>query len=254
MIRLKTKTEVEYIRKADKILAETFGILAPYVKPGITTRELDKIAEDYILSKGARPAFKNYTPAPTFPPYPAATCISVNEEVIHGIPGSRVIQEGDIVSIDIGTELSGYYGDAARSYLVGEVDEKVRKLSEDTKKALELAIAVCKPGTYLNEIGKAISFYLSPRGYGIIRDYCGHGVGKAVHEEPPIVNYYNPKQKGPRLKKGMVIAIEPMITLGTHQVTTRPDLWTVITRDGKPAAHWEHSIAITDGEADILSI
>jgi methionyl aminopeptidase len=253
-MRLKSKTEIEYIRKSNRIIAEIFEKLKPYMRAGITTREIDKIAEDHIFSRGARPAFKGYTPAFGFPPYPASTCVSVNEQVIHGIPGDYILREGDIVSVDIGTELAGYYGDATYTYLIGEVSDEIRALSENTFQALYEAISVCKKGNYLNEIGKAIDFFLKPFGYGIVRDYCGHGVGNAIHEPPPILNYFDPKRKGPRLQKGMVLAIEPMITLGSYKVKTLPDKWTLVTEDGKPAAHWEHSVAITDGEADILSV
>jgi methionyl aminopeptidase len=250
---IKSQLEIEYLKKANRIIAELFEYLKPYVRPGITTKELDLLIEDFILSKGATPSFKGYKPGGNFKPYPAASCISINEEVIHGIPGERVIVEGDIVSIDVGTNFSGYFGDAAYTYCVGNVSEEKKQLVKDTLTALYRAIEVAREGVYLNEIGKAISFYLSPRGYGIVRDYCGHGVGKSLHEEPPVLNYYDPKRKGPKLKKGMVIAIEPMITLGTHKVKTLDDGWTVVTADGKPAAHWEHSIVITEGEPIILS-
>jgi len=250
---IKSQLEIEYLKKANRIIAELFEYLKPYVRPGITTKEVDLLIEDFILSKGATPSFKGYKPGGNFKPYPAASCISINEEVIHGIPGERVIVEGDIVSIDVGTNFSGYFGDAAYTYCVGNVSEEKKQLVKDTLTALYRAIEVAREGVYLNEIGKAISFYLSPRGYGIVRDYCGHGVGKSLHEEPPVLNYYDPKRKGPKLKKGMVIAIEPMITLGTHKVKTLDDGWTVVTADGKPAAHWEHSIVITEGEPIILS-
>jgi methionyl aminopeptidase len=250
---IKSQLEIEYLKKANRIIAELFEYLKPYVRPGITTKEVDLLIEDFILSKGAIPSFKGYKPGGNFKPYPAASCISINEEVIHGIPGERVIVEGDIVSIDVGTNFSGYFGDAAYTYCVGNVSEEKKQLVKDTLTALYRAIEVAREGVYLNEIGKAISFYLSPRGYGIVRDYCGHGVGKSLHEEPPVLNYYDPKRKGPKLKKGMVIAIEPMITLGTHKVKTLDDGWTVVTADGKPAAHWEHSIVITEGEPIILS-
>jgi len=250
---IKSQLEIEYLKKANRIIAELFEYLKPYVRPGITTKEVDLLIEDFILSKGATPSFKGYKPGGNFKPYPAASCISINEEVIHGIPGERVIVEGDIVSIDVGTNFSGYFGDAAYTYCVGNVSEEKNQLVKDTLTALYRAIEVAREGVYLNEIGKAISFYLSPRGYGIVRDYCGHGVGKSLHEEPPVLNYYDPKRKGPKLKKGMVIAIEPMITLGTHKVKTLDDGWTVVTADGKPAAHWEHSIVITEGEPIILS-
>ncbi len=253
MIQLKTRTEIEYIRKSNRIIAEIHEKLLSIIKPGVTTRQIDSFAEEYILSKGARPAFKGYTPGRPYPPFPSATCTSVNEEVIHGIPGDRALAEGDIISVDIGTELSGYYGDASYTYLVGKVSPQAARLSEDTRTALDKAIEICRSGTYLNEIGRVISFYLQPRGYGIVRDYCGHGVGKAIHEEPPVVNYYDPRRKGPRLKPGMVLAIEPMITLGTHEVDLKEDHWTVVTRDGSLAVHWEHSIAITDGEPIVLS-
>jgi len=253
MIHLKNSIEIEYIRKSNRIIAELFELLKKYIKAGISTKEIDSISEDYILSKGALPAFKGYTPSLTIPKYPSATCISVNEQVIHGIPGNYLLKEGDIVSIDIGTNLSGYFGDAAVTYIVGETRPEIKSLVEDTKTALTLAIDVCREGNYINEIGKIISFYINPKKYGIIREYCGHGVGKAIHEEPPILNYYDAKRKGPKMKKGMVFAIEPMIALGGYQVKVLSDHWTVVTADGKPAAHWEHSIAVTDGEPIILS-
>ncbi len=253
MIHIKSRTEIEYIRKSNRIIAEIHDKLKSIIKPGVSCREIDQYAEDYILSKGARPAFKGYTPGGPYPPFPTACCISVNEEVIHGIPGKRILNEGDLVSVDIGTELSGYYGDASYTYEVGKVSSQAHQLNVDTREALYKAIEVCRAGKHLNEIGKAISFYLEPKGYGIIRDYCGHGVGKAIHEEPPIVNYYDPRRKGPRMKAGMVIAIEPMITLGGFQVEVLDDHWTVVTRDGSMAAHWEHSVAITDGDPIILS-
>ena len=253
MIQLKNSVEIGYIRKANRIIAELFEYLKPYVKAGITTRELDRISEDFILTKGAQPSFKGYAPSPRFPKYPTATCISINEQVIHGIPGDTVLRDGDVVSVDVGTILSGYYGDATVTYLIGDVLPVRKKLVEDTRQALMLAIDTAREGNYLSEIGRAISFYLTPRGYGIVREYCGHGVGKAIHEDPPVVNYYDPKRKGPRMKSGMVIAIEPMITLGGYQVKTLSDSWTVVTADGSIAAHWEHSIAITDGDPIILS-
>ncbi len=253
MIRLKTPVEIEYIRKSNRIIAETFEKIRPYVKAGISTKDLDSMIEDFIRSSGARPSYKGYSPGRGFSPYPTASCISVNEQVIHGIPGSYVLKDGDLVSIDLGTELSGYYGDATQTFLIGDVAPEIRRLSEDTEESLYLAIDAAREGAYLNEIGKAIQFFLQPKGYGIVRDYCGHGVGKAVHEEPPILNYYDPKRKGPKLQKGMVLAIEPMVTLGTHQVRVLSDGWTVVTADHKPAAHWEHSIAVTDGETQILS-
>lgn len=254
MINIKTSVEIEYIRKSNRIIAEIFEKLKPIMKPGVTTGELNAIAEDYILTKGATPPFKGYSPAPAFPPYPSATCISVNEQVIHGIPGDYRLKDGDIVSIDIGTKLSGYFGDATYNYLVGNVAPASKRLVDDTYKALMLGIEAAVEGNYVSDIGKAISQYLNPKGYGIIREYCGHGVGKAMHEEPPIINYYDPKRKGPKLKKGMVLAIEPMIALGSWQVLTLKDGWTVVTADNSPASHWEHSIAVTDGEPDILSV
>lgn len=253
MIYLKNNTEIEYIRKANRIIAEIFEKMTGFIRPGVSTRELDAIAEEHILSRGARPSFKGYRPSLSFPAYPSATCISVNNEVIHGIPGPAVLKTGDIVSIDIGTDLHGYYGDATYTYRVGLISDSRAALVEDTRKALELAIEVCREGNYLNEIGRVISFYLNPKKYGIVREYCGHGVGRALHEEPPVLNYFDPKRKGPRLKKGMVIAIEPMITTGGWEVRTLSNGWTVVTADGSDACHWEHSIAVTDGEPDVLS-
>ncbi|MGA2142747.1 MAG: type I methionyl aminopeptidase [Brevinematales bacterium] len=253
MILLKNSFEIEYIRKSNRIIAELFELLKKSVRPGVSTGEIDKISEDFIFTKGATASFKGYRLSSSYPAYPAATCISVNEQVIHGIPGDYVLKDGDIVSIDVGTILSGFYGDATHTYMVGNVKPEYKKLVEDTKQALMLGIDAAREGNYLNEIGKAISFYLNPKGYGIIRDYCGHGVGKALHEDPPVLNYYDPKRKGPRLKKGMVLAIEPMITLGGYEVNVLRNGWTVVTADKSYAVHWEHSIAVTDGEPIILS-
>ncbi len=250
---VKSTVEIEYLRKANRIIAELFENLKKYVVAGVSTKEIDNIIEDFILTRGGIPSFKGYSPSKNFKPYPAASCISINEEVIHGIPGERRLKDGDIVSIDVGTNFSGYFGDAAYTYMVGNVSEEKRQLVENTYISLFKAIEVAKEGNYLNEIGKAITFYLAPKGYGIVRDYCGHGVGRALHEEPPVLNYYDPKKKGPRLRKGMVLAIEPMITLGSHMVKTLSDGWTVVTVDGKPAAHWEHSIVITENSPIILS-
>ena len=253
MFHLKTPVEIEYLKKSNQIIAKSFNLIRPHMKPGVTTKEIDSIVEDFIRSKGARPSYKGYSPGRGFKPFPAATCISVNEEVIHGIPGNYVMKEGDIVSVDVGTELAGFYGDATYNYIIGKTSPEAKALVEHTEKALYLAIDVCREGNYLNEIGKAISFYLNPLGYGIIREYCGHGVGKAVHEEPPVLNYYDPKRKGPKFKKGLVIAIEPMITMRSPAIAVKSDGWTVVSRDKSLASHWEHSIAITDGEPIILS-
>ena len=246
MINIRSLREIEQLRKANAIVAEVFQRLKGEITSGITTRELDQIAEDYIRSRGAVPAFKGYRG------FPATLCISINEEVVHGIPGQRRLKEGEIVSIDVGVNLAGYFGDAAMTLPVGEVDQEAKRLLEVTEKALYIGIEEAKTGNRLFDISFAIQRWVESHGFSVVRDFVGHGIGKSLHEEPQIPNFGSPHQ-GPRLEKGMVFALEPMVNEGTYEVRILSDAWTVVTADGKRSAHFEHTIAIADGEAEILS-
>ena len=248
---IKTLDEIKGIKKANQIIAKIYeDVIPPYLKAGITTREIDKIIEDYIRSCGARPAcigVEGY-----YGPFPAATCISVNEEVVHGVPGDRVIKDGDIVSLDIVTELDGFYGDSAKTFAIGEIDEESKRLLEVTEKSRAIGIEAAVVGNRLGDLGHAIQYYVEKNGFSVVRDFAGHGVGLALHEEPMIPNYGR-KGRGIKIENGMVLAIEPMVNVGTYKVAIMPDGWTVVTRDGKRSAHFEHSIAIIDGKPVILS-
>lgn len=248
---IKTLDEIKEIKKANQIIAKIYDdIIPPYLKPGITTREIDKIIEDYVRSCGARPAcigVPGYTQA-----FPCATCISVNEEVVHGIPGDRVIQEGDIVSLDIVTELNGFYGDSARTFAIGEVDEVSKKLLSVTEEARRIGIEAARVGNRIGDIGNTIQKYVEKNGFSVVRDFGGHGVGLELHEDPIILNFGR-AGRGLKIENGMVLAIEPMVNVGTYKVGIMPDGWTAVTLDGKRSAHFEHSIAIIDGKAVVLS-
>jgi methionyl aminopeptidase len=235
------------LKRSNAIVAEVFEKLKGMIAPGITTKELDQIAEEYILSKGGRPAFKGYRG------FPATLCISINEEVVHGIPGQRRLKEGDIVSLDVGVNFVGYFGDSAITLPVGEVDPEGKRLLEVTKKALTIGIEKAKIGNRLFDISYAIQRWVESHGFSVVRDFVGHGIGKDLHEEPQIPNFGAPHQ-GPRLEKGMVLALEPMVNEGTYEVRVLSDGWTVVTADGKRSAHFEHTITITDDGAEILSI
>ena len=247
MIHIRSPREIEQLRKANAIVAGVFQRLRGEVAPGVTTRELDQMAEECIRSRGGIPAFKGYRG------FPGTLCISVNEEVVHGIPGQRKLKEGDIVSIDVGVNLNGYFGDAAITIPVGEVDEEARRLLEVTGKALVIGIEEAKAGNRLFDISFAIQQWVESNGFSVVRDFVGHGIGKNLHEEPQIPNFGSPHQ-GPRLEKGMVLALEPMVNEGTYEVRVLSDAWTVVTADGKRSAHFEHTIAIDDGAAEILSL
>ena len=246
MIIIKSPREIEQLKKSNAIVAEVFEKLKGMVSPGITTKELDQVAEEYILSKGGHPAFKGYKG------FPATLCISINEEVVHGIPGQRRLKEGDIVSLDVGVDFVGYFGDAAITFPVGEVDPEAKRLLEVTEKALSLGIEKAKAGNRLFDISNAIQSWVESHGFSVVRDFVGHGIGRDLHEEPQIPNFGSPHQ-GPRLEKGMVFALEPMVNEGTYEVKILSDGWTVITADGKRSAHFEHTIAITAKGAEILS-
>jgi methionyl aminopeptidase len=246
VIILKSPREIEQLRIANAIAAEVLEKLKEGVKPGVTTQDLDGIAEETILSKGASPAFKGYRG------YPKSICASINEEIVHGIPGQRRLKEGDLVSLDVGVNYHGYYGDAAISLPVGDVDPAARKLLEVTEKALYIGIDMAKVGNRLFDISYAIQQWVEKHEFSVVRDFVGHGIGKSLHEDPQIPNFGSPHQ-GPRLEKGMVFALEPMVNEGTYEVRILSDGWTVVTADGKRSAHFEHSIAILDGGAEILS-
>jgi methionyl aminopeptidase len=247
VIIIKSLREIEQLKRSNAIVAEVFQQLKRLVAPGITTKELDRIAEEIILSKGAAPAFKGYRG------FPATLCISINEEVVHGIPGQRQLKEGDIVSLDVGTKWNGYFGDGAISLPVGAVDRAGQRLLEVTEKALSIGIEKAKAGNRLFDISYAIQTWVESHGFSVVRDFVGHGIGMDLHEEPQIPNFGSPHQ-GPRLERGMVLALEPMVNEGTYEVKILSDGWTVVTIDGKRSAHFEHTIAITDEGAEILSV
>ena len=247
MIVLKTAREIELIRKACIISAEALQVAGEAVRPGITTWEIDKIAYDYIKKQGAEPNFLHLYD------FPATACISINDEVIHGIPSKhRVIKEGDIVSIDLGAKVDGYNGDNAATFAAGKISENAKRLCDVTEKSLYLGIEQALAGNRLGDIGYAVQSYCEENGYGVIREYTGHGVGAKLHEDPSVPNFGTPG-RGARLLPGMVIAIEPMITEGSRAIKQLPDGWTVKTKDGKLAAHFEHTIAITSNGPQILT-
>ena len=246
MIYLKTDEEIEMMRVANRLVGATLAETAKYIAPGVTTLYLDKIAEEFICDNGAIPLFKGYNS------FPNALCISVNENVVHGIPGTYQLKEGDIVSIDCGVKINGYCGDSAYTFEVGEVAPEIKKLLQATKEALYEGIKQAVEGKRVGDVSHVIQTYCESRGYGVVRELVGHGIGKSMHEAPEVPNY-GKKGYGPLLKNGMCIAIEPMINLGTRNVRFEKDGWTVCTRDGKPSAHFEHTVAIRPGKADILS-
>jgi len=246
MIILKSEREISYLRDAGRIVAETHEEVKKAVKPGVTTLDLDRIAEEYIKGRGAIPAFKGYHG------FTGNICSSVNEEVVHGIPGLRKLKTGDNVSIDIGAVINGYNGDAAITVPVGEIDAEVQKLLDVTEESLYKGIEQAIIGNRLSDISHAVQSHVEKYGFGVVRDYVGHGIGRSMHEDPQVPNYGGPG-RGPRLKAGMTLAIEPMVNLGTYEVKTLDDGWTVVTLDGKRSAHFEHSIAITDGKPEILT-
>lgn len=246
MIILKSEREINYLRDAGRIVAETHEEVKNAVKPGVTTLDLDRIAEEYIKGRGAIPAFKGYHG------FTGNICSSINEEVVHGIPGLRKLKTGDNVSIDIGAVINGYNGDAAITVPVGEIDAEVQKLLDVTEESLYKGIEQAIVGNRLSDISYAVQSHVEEYGFGVVRDYVGHGIGRSMHEDPQVPNYGSPG-RGPRLKAGMTLAIEPMVNLGTYEVKTLDDGWTVVTLDGKRSAHFEHSIAITDGKPEILT-
>jgi len=234
------------MRRAGKVVRDTLCMLEVYIKPGIETIKLDRLAEEFIRSQGAIPGFKGLYG------FPATLCISVEDEVVHGIPGKRVLKEGEIVGLDVGSIVDGYYGDHARSFSVGGIDEGHKKLLSVTKESLMNGIEQARPGNRIGDIGHAIQLHAESHGYGVVTTLVGHGIGTKLHEDPQIPNYGR-KGSGPKIKEGMCFAIEPMINMGTAKVFTKSDQWTICTVDGKPSAHFEHTITITKNGAEILT-
>lgn len=246
MITIKSQREIDLLRIAGKIVYDTHQYLKPFVKEGITTKELDDLAEKFIRSKDATPSFKGYEG------YPTSICTSINDEIVHGIPSDRKLKNGDIISIDIGACYKGYHGDSAWTYIVGEVSDDIKQLLADTEKSLFIGLEQVKPGNRIGDIGYAIQTYAEEHNLGVVRELCGHGVGTNVHEDPDVPNY-GMKNTGVRLKPGMVIAVEPMLTLGSPEILLLDDDWTVITKDGRPSAHFEHTVVVTDDGYKILT-
>lgn len=248
MITIKTAQEIELMRKANVIVRDTLDLLRDNIKEGMTTKALDKIAYDYITKCGAKPSFLGYDG------FPASICTSINEQVVHGIPSDKVvIKEGDIVSVDCGSIYKGFNGDAARTFMIGKVDEKVKKLVEVTEQSFFEGVKILKEGVRLGDLGHAIQSYAESFGYGVVRALVGHGIGRDMHENPEVPNYGRAGH-GLRLRKNMTIAIEPMINMGTHDVYILDDGWTIVTADNLPSAHYENTVAITEDGVEILSL
>ncbi|MCL6471714.1 MAG: type I methionyl aminopeptidase [Firmicutes bacterium] len=247
MIIRKSKDEIATMRHAGRIVAQALELIESKIRPGIETIALDQIAEDFIRKSKARPAFKGYKG------FPASICASPNEVVVHGIPSHRKLKEGDIISIDIGVEYNGYYGDAAATYPVGEVSEEAKRLIEVTKLALNKGIEKCVEGNYLYDISYAIQSTAEAAGYSVVREFVGHGIGRQMHEDPQIPNFGLPG-RGPKIKSGMVFAIEPMVNIGGFKVNILPDHWTVVTADRSLSAHFEHTVAVTEKGPEILTV
>lgn len=247
MIILKSPEEIEKMRRAGRIVASTRRLVLAAVRPGITTGELDAIAEEHIRSKDAVPSFKGYRG------FPRSICASVNEELVHGIPGDRILRDGDLLSLDFGAIWEGYHGDSAVSVFVGEpASDEAEKLVRITEEALEAGISQVREGARLSDIGNAVQQVVEGAGFGVVREYVGHGIGQNLHEDPPIPNYGSPG-RGPELRPGMALAIEPMVTLGGWETRVLDDDWTVVTEDGSLCAHFEHTVALTDRGAEVLT-
>ena len=247
MIYIRSASEIEKISKACQIVKETLELIEDLISPGVTPMELDREAEKFIISKGARPGFKGLYG------YPATLCVSIDDEVVHGIPNERVLKEGEIISVDVGSIVDGYYGDHAKSFAVGQVEEERKKLMDVTRECLMLAIKQAVPGNRIGDISHSVQKEAESNGYGIVRELVGHGIGTKLHEDPQIPNFGKPGT-GAKIKAGMCFAIEPMINMGKPEVYTKKGGWTVCTKDGLPSAHFEHTITITETGAKILTI
>lgn len=248
MVTIKAKTEIEYMKIAGRVTGETLQLLKGLTKAGITTLELDRAAERFIRENGCTPSFKGYGG------FPCSVCISVNSEVIHGIPDKRALKEGDIVSFDVGACYKGYHGDAARTYGVGKISPENQRLIDVTRESFFAGIRFAKEGYRISDISGEIQRVAESNGYSVLREYCGHGVGRELHEEPEIPNYVIPKHRGIRLRAGMCLAVEPMVNAGTREIYVGDNDWTVFTADGKPAAHYENTVLITNGEPVCLTL
>ncbi len=246
MIYLKTPEEIELMRRAADLTSRVLGEMAKWVKPGVTTHKIDSVAKEFILDNGGRPACLGYGG------FPGAVCIEVNEVVVHGFPSSYSLREGDIVGLDVVAELNGYNGDMCYTFPVGEVSEDVLKLMRTTKESLYKGIEVCREGNRIGDIANAVQTYVERRGYTVVREMCGHGIGRKMHEDPEVPNYGR-RGTGALIKNGMCICIEPMINLGSRNIVIEKDGWTCRTKDRKPSAHYEHTIAVLDGEPDVLT-
>lgn len=247
MITLKSAREIELMRRAGKITAAARALAGEMVKPGVTTREIDKAVYQFIKSQGAEPSFLDYNG------YPASVCVSVNDEIIHGIPGKRVLQEGDIVSVDVGAYIGGFHGDCAATYACGKISEEAQRLIDVTRQSFFEGIKNAREGCRISDIGHAVQEYVESNGFSVVREYVGHGVGRQMHEVPEVPNYGAPGH-GPKLLRGMTIAVEPMVNMGTAAIRQMPDGWTVKTADGKYAAHYENTLLITSGEPELLTV
>jgi len=252
MVTRKSRAEIDRMRRAGRIVAEVLALVESELKPGVSTAHLDRLAEAHIRKAGATPSFLGYAGINPRRPFPASVCISIDDEIVHGIPGERVIREGQVVSIDAGAIVEGWHGDAARTFFVGEPPARVRELIDTTRAAMMAGITAAVPGNYIDDISAAVEDVGAPQGFGIIRQFVGHGIGTQMHEEPQVPNYRTGR-RGRKLEPGICLAIEPMFTLGRHEARVLEDDWTVVTVDGSLAAHFEHSIAITDDGPEILT-
>ena len=247
-IYIKSPREIELMRQAGKITAGARSIARQAVAAGVTTRQIDKCVHEFIVKSGAVPSFLGYGG------FPGSACVSVNEEVIHGIPGKRKLREGDIVSLDVGATFKGFVGDCAGTFPVGKVSDEAQKLIDVTRQSFFEGIKFAKPGYRISDVGAAIQDYVESHGFSVVREYVGHGVGRALHEAPEIPNYRSGRRPDPRIVKGMTLAIEPMVIIGSHEIAVLDDDWTVVTCDGSWAAHYENTIVVTDGEPEILTM
>lgn len=252
MIYLKNREEIELMRESALMVSRTLGLIAREIRPGAIPAKLDKLAEEYIRDHGGVPAFKGYKGSRGVPDFPATLCISVNEAVVHGIPGNRALRDGDIVSVDCGVKKNGFYGDHAYTFAVGEIAPPVQRLIDVTRECLYLGIEQMVSGNRVGDISYAIQQHAEKNGMGVVRELVGHGLGRSMHEEPEVPNY-GKRGDGPKMKEGLVLAIEPMINLGTRNIRQLKDGWTIVTADGKPSAHFEHDVAIVNGKPEILS-
>jgi methionyl aminopeptidase len=249
VITIKSDEEIKIMREAGRVVGQTLRLLVEATKPGVVVKELDKIVRKEYARRGVIPTFLGYAE----PPYPATVCVSINEDLVHGIPGNRVIKEGDIVSIDLGATYKGFVGDSALTIGVGKITPEAQRLIDVTRESLMRGIKAARAGVRLGVISNTIGEYIESEGFGVVREYVGHGVGRQMHEEPQVPNY-GPPDRGPILRKGMVLALEPMVTVGDWRTKKQADGWTVSTLDGSLCAHFEHTIAITDGEAEVLTL